>query len=199
MWRWVRQRDRCRMTTTTQRTINLGLALILAGALWDLIMTTVMFSAVDISDGHWFLLDCAGMTLVAIGFARYSRRTLPVAAAFGVFAAIHLVVSSDPDGLGFLLGPGDVLIALCGIASTIWIARTEGWGAKAGGVLAFTVSILTIGPLLALYGDTGLAWGLPLYSVLMLAAWLALQRGSMGGPSVDHAPTYRTASQNLAG
>ena len=166
------------MTTTTPRTNPVGLALILAGALWDLIMTTVFFSLVDISDGHWFLLDAPAMALIAIGFARFSRQTFPVAAAFGLYAAAHLVISTDPDGLGFLLGPGDLLIALCGIASTIWFARTEGWGATAGGVLAFTASILVVVPLIAIWGDAGLAWGLPLYSVCMLAAWLLLRRGS---------------------
>ncbi len=173
----VRWRDGCGMTTTTQHTTKLGLALILAGAVWDLIMTTVLFSVVDISDGLWFLLDAPGMALIAIGFALYSRRTLPVAAAFGIFSTIHVIVSMDPEGLGFLLGPGDLFIALCGIASTIWIAKAEGWGAKSGGVLAFTVSILIIGPLLAIYGDAGLAWGLPSYSVFMLAAWVVLRRG----------------------
>jgi hypothetical protein len=173
------------MTTTTQRTIDPGLALILAGAVWDLMMTTFWFSVVDISDGLWFLLDALGMALIAIGFARYSRRTLPVAAAFGTFAAIHVIISTDPDALGFLLGPGDLLIAVCGIASTIWIAKTEGWSAKPGGVLAFTVSILIIGPLLAFYGDAGLAWGLPLYSLFMLAAWLMLRRGSVSGPRLQ--------------
>ncbi len=154
-----------------------GLALILAGAVWDLIMTTVFFSVVDISDGLWFLLAAPGMALIAMGFALYSRRTLPVAAAFGIYAAIHVIVSTDPERLGFLLGPGDLFIALCGIGSTIWIARVEGWGAKPVGVLAFTVSILTVVPLLAIYGEAGLSWGLPLYSVLMLAAWLVLRRG----------------------
>jgi hypothetical protein len=159
--------------TATKR----GLPLILAGAVWDLVMTTVFFSVVDISDGLWFRLDAAGMALIAIGFALYSRRTLPVAAAFGIYSTIHVTVSTDPDGLGFLLGPGDLFIALCGIASTIWIAKTEGWGAKSGGVLAFTVSILIVGPLLAIYGDAGLAWGLPSYSACMLAAWVVLRRG----------------------
>jgi hypothetical protein len=163
--------DRAGATTTR------GLALILAGAVWDLIMTTVFFSIVDISDGLWFRMDAAGMALIAIGFALYSRRTLPVAAAFGVYSTIHVIVSTDPDGLGFLLGAGDLFIALCGIASTIWIARAEGWGAKSGGVLAFTASILIVGPLLAIYGDAGLAWGLPSYSVFMLAAWVVLRRG----------------------
>jgi hypothetical protein len=181
------------MTTTRQRTIDPGLALILAGAMWDLMMTTVFFSVVDISDGLWFLLDALGMALIAIGFARYSRRTLPAAAAFGTFAVIHVIISTDPDALGFLLGPGDLLIALCGIASTIWIAKTDGWSAKPGGVLAFTVSIMIIGPLLALYGDAGLAWGLPLYSLFMLTAWLILRRGSVSGQTVDAPPTVRTA------
>jgi hypothetical protein len=157
--------------------VESGQALILAGALWDLVMTTVLFSLVDISDGLWFLLDAPGMALIAVGFALLSRSTLPVALAFGIFAAIHVIVATDPDRLGFLLGPGDVLIALCGIGSTIWIARVEAWGAKPSGVLGFTVSILIIGPLLALSGDAGLSWGLPLYSVLMLAAWVALRRG----------------------
>ncbi len=182
------------MTTTTQRTTNPGLALILAGVAWDLILTTLLFSLVDIPDGLWFLLDAPGMALIAIGFARYSPKTIPVAAAFGIFAAMHLVISTNPDGLGFLLGPGDLLIALCGIASTIWISRTEGWSAKPGGVLAFTGSILVIGPLFALFGDTGLAWGLPLYSLLMLASWLLLRRGFVSGAKVDAAPAaYRTA------
>jgi hypothetical protein len=181
------------MTTTTQRTTNPGLALILTGAVWDLIMTTVLFSVVEISDGLWFLLDAPGMALIAMGFARYSRMTLPVAAAFGIFAAIHVTVSTDPDALGFLLGPGDLFIALCGIASTVWIAKTDGWSAKPAGVLTFTVSILTIGPLLAIYGDAGLAWGLPLYSVFMLAAWLVLRRGSLIRTTVDVPPTYTTA------
>jgi hypothetical protein len=178
MWRWLLWRDPCCMTTTTPRTLTPGLALILGGAGWDLILTTVLFSVVDISDGLWFLLDAPGMALIAIGFARYSRCTIPVATAFGIFAAMHVIISTDPDALGFLLGPGDLLIALCGIASTIWITRTDGWGAEPGGVLAFTASILVIAPLLALYGDAGLAWGLPLYSVSMLAAWLVLRRGS---------------------
>jgi hypothetical protein len=154
-----------------------GLALILAGAVWDLIMTTVLFSVVDIPDRLWFLLDSPGMALIAVGFALYSRRTLPVAAAFGVFWTLHLVISTDPDTLGFLLGPGDLFIALCGIASTIWIAKAEGWGSKSRGVLAFTASILIIGPLIAIYDDAGLAWGLPAYSVVMLAAWVVLRRG----------------------
>ena len=181
------------MTTTTQRNSYPGLALILAGAAWDLIMTTIMFSVVDLPDGLWFLLDAPGMALIALGFARYSRKTLPVAAAFGIFAAMHVIISTNPDGLGFLLGPGDLLIALCGFASTIWIVRTEGWGAKSGGVLAFTASILVIGPLLAIYGDTGLAWGLPLYSLCMLAACSLLRRGSVEGPSADAPPTYTLA------
>ena len=193
MWHWSARRDRCAMTTTTQRTSNPGLALILAGVVWDLILTTILFSLVDIPDGLWFLLDAPGMALIAIGFARYSPKTLPVAAAFGLFAAMHLVISTNPDGLGFLLGPGDALITLCGIASTIWITRTEGWGAKAGGVLAFTGSIQMIGVLLALFGDTGLAWGLPLYSVFMLGSWVLLRRGSVSGATVDAAPAYRTA------
>jgi hypothetical protein len=151
-----------------------GLALILAGALGDLIMTTVFFSVVD---RLWFLLDAAGMALIAIGFALYSRRTLPVAAAYGIYTAIHVTVSTDPDRLGFLLAPGDLFIALCGIASTIWIAKAEGWGAKSGGVLAFTGSILIVGPLIAIYGDAALTWALPSYSVLMLAAWVVLRRG----------------------
>lgn len=189
MWRALRRCDRCSMTTTTQHTINRALALILAGAVWDLIMTTVFVSVLDISDGLWFLLDAPGMALIAIGFSLYSRRTLPVAAAFGIFVAIHVIVSTDPEGLGFLLGPGDLFIALCGIASTIWIAKTEGWGAKPAGVLAFTVSILIIGPLLAIYGDAGLAWGLPLYSVFMLAAWLVLRRGLAKSVDVVYEPT----------
>jgi hypothetical protein len=176
--------------TTTHRTINLGLALILTGALWDLIMTTVLFSVVDISDGLWFLLDAPGMTLIATGFALYSPKTLPVAAAFGIFAAMHLIVATDPEALGFLLGPGDLLIALSGVASTTWIAKTDGWGAKAAGVLAFTASILTIGPLLAINGEKVLVWALPLYSMFMLAAWLILRRGSISGPTVDASPTY---------
>jgi hypothetical protein len=192
MWRRREEATVCCMTTTTQRTIDPGLALILAGAAWDLIMTTVFFSAVDISDGSWFLLDAMGMALIAVGFARYSRQTLPVAAAFGIFAVMHVIISTDPDSLGFLLGPGDLLIALCGIASTIWLARTDGWSAKPAGVLTFTVSILVIGPLLALYGDAGLAWGLPLYSLSMLVAWLLLRRGSVTGPTAD-APSYRMA------
>ena len=129
-------------------------------------MTTVFFSFVDISDGLWFLLDAPGMAMIAVGFARLSPKTRPVAAAFGIFAAAHVVISTDPDALGFLLGPGDLHFALSGVASTIWLTRTVGWGAQAGGVLAFTASILVIGPLLAVGGDTGLAWGLPLYSVL---------------------------------
>jgi hypothetical protein len=177
MWRTPRWRDRYSMTTTTQHTTNRGLALILAGAMWDLIMTTVFVSVVEIPDALWFLLEGPGLALIAIGFSLYSRRTLPVAAAFGIFAAIHVIVSTDPDGLGFLLGPGDLLIALCGIASTIWIAKTDGWGTKPAGVLAFTTSILIIEPLLAIYGDAALRWGLPLYSVCMLAAWLVLRRG----------------------
>jgi hypothetical protein len=181
------------MTTTTQRTTNPGLPLILAGVVWDFIMTTLLFSLVSIPDGLWFLLDAPGMALVAIGFARYSPKTLPVAAAFGLFAALHLVISTNPDGLGFLPGPGDVIITLCGIASTIWITRTEGWGAKAGGVLAFTGSIQIIGVLLVLFGDTGLAWGLPLYSLFMLGSWVLLRRGSLSGSTVDAAPAYRTA------
>ncbi len=185
------------MTTTTQRNTNRGLGLILAGAVWDLIMTTVFFSFVDISDGLWFLLDAPGMAMIAVGFALFSPRTRLVAAAFGIFAAAHVVISTDPDGLGFLLGPGDLVIALCGIACTIWIARTEGWGAKAGGVLLFTTSILVIGPLLAIGGDTGLAWALPLYSVLMLAAWLVLRRGSQSGAAVDLSPTYSPSSHNI--
>jgi hypothetical protein len=193
MWRSVPWRDRRCMTTPTQRTLDLGLALILAGAVWDLFMTTVLFSAVDISDGLWFLLDAPGMALIAIGFARCSRKTLPVAAAFGLFAAMHALISTDPDAWGFLLGPGDLLIALCGTASTIWIAKTEGWGAKPGGVLAFTVSILVIGPLLAIYGDAGLAWGLPLYSVFMLAAWRLLRRGIVSRSSAVVPPTYTRA------
>jgi hypothetical protein len=187
MWRSARWRDRWSMTST-HRNIDHGLALLLAGAVWDLVMTTVLFSVVDVSDGLWFLLDAPGMTLIAIGFAVYSSRTLPVAAAFGMFAAIHLVVATDPDALGFLLGPGDLIIALGGVASTIWIAKTDGWGAKSAGVLAFSVSILTIAPLLAIYGDAGLAWGLPLYSMFMLAAWLILRRGSVGGSTVDASP-----------
>jgi hypothetical protein len=179
--------------TTTQRNDNPGLVLILAGAVWDLIMTTVMFSLVDISDGLWFLLDAVGMALIAMGFARYSRKTVPVAAAFGTFAALHLIISTNPDTLGFLLGPGDLLIALCGIGSTIWIAKTEGWSAKPGGVLAFTISILIIGPLLALAGDTGLAWGLPLYSLFMLAAWLLLRRGPGSNTTVEARTRYITA------
>lgn len=194
MWRSVRWRD-CYGMTTTHRTLNLGLALILAGAAWDLIMTTVLFSVVDISDGLWFQLDAPGMTMIAIGFAIYSHRTFPLAAAFGIFAAVHLIVSTDPDALGFLLAPGDLFIALCGVASTIWIAKTDGWGLKAAGVLAFTVSILTIAPLLAIYGDEGLTWGLPLYSMLMLAAWLILRRGSASGPLVDDSPTYSSATR----
>jgi hypothetical protein len=181
------------MTTATQRTTDPGLALILAGAVWDLTMTTVLYSVVDISDRLWFLLDAPGMALIALGFARYSRMTLPVAAAFGIFAAVHVTVSTDPDALGFLLGPGDLVIALCGVVSTMWIAKTDGWSAKPAGVLTFTVSILTIGPLLAIYGDAGLAWGLPLYSVFMLAAWLVLRRGTVSGTTVDAASTYRTA------
>jgi hypothetical protein len=170
-----------RTATATKR----GLVLILAGAVWDLTMTTVLFSVVDISDGLWFRLDAWGMALIAIGFALYSRRTLPVAAAFGIYSTIHVIVSTDPDGLGFLLGPGDLFIALCGIASTIWIARAEGWGAKSGGVLTFTVSILIVGLLLAIYGDAGLAWGLPSYSVFMLAAWVVLRRRLRWRPTVD--------------
>lgn len=198
MWRMVRWRHRCCMTPT-QRTTNLGLSLILAGAVWDLVMTTVLFSVVDISDRLWFLLDAPGMTLIAIGFVVFSRRTLPVAAAFGIFAAIHVIVSTDPDGLGFLLGPGDLFIAVCGVASTMWIARVDGWGAQAAGVLAFTASILTIGPLLAIWGDTGLAWGLPLYSLLMLAAWPLLRSGTTGGLTVGAGPAYGTPRQNVAG
>ena len=110
---------------------------------------------------------------------------------------MHLVISTNPDGLGFLLGPGDLLIALSGIASTIWITRTEGWSAKPGGVLAFTGSILVIGPLLALFGDTGLAWGLPLYSMFMLASWLLLRRGSESGPSAA-ATQLRSAPGGVA-
>jgi hypothetical protein len=170
--------------TTTKR----GLALILAGAVWDLVMTTVFFSVVDISDGLWFLLDAPGMALIAIGFALYSSRTLPVAAAYGIFSTIHVIVSTDPEGLGFLLGPGDLVIPLCGIASTIWIAKAEGWGAKSGGVLAFTAPILIILPLLAIYGEAGLSWGLPLYSVLMLAAWLVLRRGLRQPPAAATSP-----------
>jgi hypothetical protein len=165
--------------THHERQVVPALTLILAGAVWDLIMTTVFFSVVDISDGLWFLLDAPGMALIAIGFALYSRRTLPVAAAYGIFAVTHVIISTDPDRLGFLLGPGDLFIALCGIGSTIWIARVEAWGAKPSGVLAFTVPILFIGPLVAIYGDAGLSWGLPLYSVLMLAAWLVLRRSSV--------------------
>jgi hypothetical protein len=189
----VRWRNRYRMTTTTKRSLDLGLDLILAGVVWDLMMTTVFFSVVNVSDGPWFLLDALGMALIAIGFARYSRRTLPVSAAFGIFAAMHVIISTDPDALGFLLGPGDSLIALCGIASTIWITKTEGWSVKPAGVLAFTVSILIIGLLLALYGDTGLAWGLPLYSLLMLAAWLMLRRASVSAPTVEAPATSTTA------
>lgn len=174
------------MTKTTQQ--DTSLSLILAGAVWDLIMTTVFFSFVDISDGLWFLLDAPGMAMIAVGFARLSPKTRPVAAAFGIFAAAHVVISTDPDALGFLLGPGDLMIALSGVASTIWLTRTVGWGAQAGGVLAFTASILVIGPLLAVGGDTGLAWGLPLYSVLMLAAWQVLRRGSRSAPAVDLPP-----------
>ena len=185
------------MTTTTHHSTHLGLGLILAGAVWDLIMTTVFFSFVNISDGLWFLLDAPGMATIAVGFALFSPKTRPVAAAFGVFAASHVVISTDPDGLGFLLGPGDLAIALCGIASTIWITRTEGWGARAGGVLAFTASILVIGPLLAIGGDTGLAWGLPLYSVLMLAAWLVLRVGPQSEPAVDISSAYSTTSHNI--
>jgi hypothetical protein len=181
------------MTTTSQRTVDAALALILAGAAWDLIMTTVLFSVVDISDGLWFVLDAPGMALIATGFARYAPQTLPIAAAFAVFAAMHVIISTDPDGLGFLLGPGDLLIALCGLASTVWIARTEGWGAKAGGVLAFTASILVIGPLLAIAGDAGLAWGLPLYSVFMLAAWVQLRRGSGSSVGVDVPAAHEAA------
>ena len=72
MWCWSEWRDRCAMTTTTQRTTDPGLALILAGVVWDLVMTTLLFSLVDIPDGLWFLLDAPGMALIAIGFARYS-------------------------------------------------------------------------------------------------------------------------------
>ena len=190
MWRRRARHDRYDMTTTTQRSTNPGLALILTGAAWDLIMTTLLFSIVDIPDGLWFLLDAPGMALIAIGFARYSRKTLPVAAAFGTFAAMHVLISTNPDPLGFLLGPGDLLIALCGIASTIWIARSEGWGAEPGGVLAFTVSILIIGLLLALFGDASLAWGLPLYSLFMLAAWLLLRRGSVESPTAHTAGAF---------
>jgi hypothetical protein len=187
----ARQSDRCCMTTT-QRTTDLGLAFILAGAVWDLLMTTVLFSVVDIPDGLWFLLDAPGMALIAIGFARYSHTTLPVSAAFGLFAATHVIVSTNPAALGFLLGPADLLIALGGIASTVRIIKTEGWGAKPGGVLAFTASILIIGPLLAIYGDPGLAWGLPVYSVSMLVAWLLLRRGSTSASTEQLSPMYTT-------
>ena len=192
MCHWPRWRHRCGMTTT-QRTISPGLGLILAGAVWDLIMTTALFSIAQNSDGLWFLLDAPGMALIAIGFARYSHRTRPVAAAFGLFAAMHLLISTNPDSFSFLLGPGDLLIALSGVVSTIWIARTEGWGAKPLGVLAFTASILVIGLLLAIAGDAGLAWGLPLYSVLMLAAWLVLRRGSVTVPTAVAPATYTSA------
>ncbi len=60
-------------------------------------------------------------------------------------------------------------------------------------MLAFTASIQTIGPLLALFGDTGLAWGLPLYSLFMLGSWLLLRRGSVSVATVDAAPAYGTA------
>jgi predicted cobalt transporter CbtA len=62
----------------------------------------------------------------------------------------------------------------------------------------FTTSVLIIGPLLAVAGDAGLAWGLPLYSVFMLAALLMLRRETRSASAANLSPTYSQNSQNLA-